>query len=188
MKIKAINLNSKDYVYFFGEAENLRLDLFKKIPNFNETMLLDFYELEAFNLLKSTEIYETDSIARTLQNELYLHNDILLSFLGQFYLANFMDTNICYKIENQNKSTTKRYEEWILLRDNLFHNLQKFIANSNEYIMNSNPETIAYWEAGSLWCHYNTYIFITEAGKRYYDNHLIPRLYDKYKNVEVEKI
>ena len=102
MRIKALNLNLSPYVYFFSEAEDFRFKIFKDFQAASGKIPLDFYELEAFSLMKSAEVYETDSIASTLIHNFSLCDDnvrdILIMLFGQFYLNNFMDHGYRHKI------------------------------------------------------------------------------------------
>ncbi len=152
--------------------------------------MLDFYELEAFSLMKSTEVYETDSIAGTLIHNFNLCDenvrDILIMLFGQFYLNNFIDTDIKYKTSTNINLNMKKFEEWKILRENFFYNLDKFIARSYEYLKNYTHADSAFWEEPDRWCHYNMYMFITECGKKYYDEILIPSLCNKYGHIEVD--
>ena len=52
---------------------------------------------------------------------------------------------------------------------NFFYNLDKFIARSYEYLRNYTHADSAFWEEPDRWCHHNMYMFITECGKKYYD-------------------
>ncbi|WP_297879839.1 hypothetical protein [uncultured Campylobacter sp.] len=190
MRIKALDLNLSPYVYFFSEAEVFSFKIFKDFEAASEKRSLDFYELEAFSLMKSTEVYEADSIASTLIHNFSLCDenvrDILIMLFGQFYLNNFIDTDIKYKTSANINLNMKKFEEWKILRENFFYNLDKFIARSYEYLRNYTHADSAFWEKPNRWCHHNMYMFITECGKKYYDEILIPSLYNKYKHIEVD--
>ena len=168
MRIKALNLNLSPYVYFFSEAEDFRFKIFKDFQAASGKRSLDFYELEAFSLMKSTEVYETDSIASTLIHNFSLCDenvkDILIMLFGQFYLNNFIDTDIKYKNSANINLNMKKFEEWKILRENFFYNLDKFIARPYEYLKNHTHADSAFWEEPNRWCHYNMYMFITECG------------------------
>ena len=190
MRIKALDLNLSPYVYFFGEVEDFRFKIFKDFQAASGKRSLDFYELEAFSLMKSTEVHETDSIASTLIHNFSLCDedvrDILIMLFGQFHLNNFMDTDIKYKTSANINLNMKKFEEWKILRENFFYNLDKFIARSYEYLRNYTHADGAFWEEPNRWHHHNMYMFITECGKKYYDEILIPSLYNKYKHIEVD--
>jgi len=117
MRIKALDLNFSPYVYFFSEAEDFRFKIFKDFQAASGKRSLDFYELEAFILMKSTEVYETDSIASTLIHNFSLCDenvrDILIMLFGQFYLNNFIDTDIKYKTSANINSNIRKFEEKI---------------------------------------------------------------------------
>ena len=187
MRAKALDLNLSPYVYFFSKAEDFRFKIFKDFQAASGIRSLDFYELEAFSLMKSTEVYETDSIASTLIHNFSLCDedvrDILIMLFGQFYLNNFMDTDIKYKTNANINSNMKKFEEWKILRENFFYNLDKFIARPYEYLKSYTYANGAFWEEPDRWCHHNMYMFITECGKKYYDEILIPSLYNKYKHI-----
>ena len=188
MRIKALNLNLSPYVYFFSEAGDFRFKIFKDFQAVSGKRPLDFYELEAFSLMKSTEVYETDSIASTLIHNFSLCDDnvrdILIMLFGQFYLNNFIDTDIKYKTGANINLNMKKFEEWKILRENFFYNLDNFVARSYEPLKNYTRADGAFWEEPNRWCHHNMYMFITECGKKYYDEILIPILYNKYKHLE----
>jgi len=190
MRVKALDLNLSPYVYFFSEAEDFRFKIFKDFQAVSGKRSLDFYELEAFSLMKSTEVYETDSIASTLIHNFNLCNenvkDILIMFFGQFYLNNFIDTDIKYKTSANINLNMKKFEEWKILRENFFYNLDKFIVRPYELLKNYIYADYAFWEEPNRWCHHNMYMFITECGKKYYDEILIPSLCNKYKHIEVD--
>lgn len=190
MRIKALNLNLSPYVYFFSEAEDFRFKIFKDFQAVSGKRPLDFYELEAFSLMKSTEVYETDSVASTLIHNFNLCDenvkDILIMLFGQFYLNNFIDTDIKHKTSVNINLNMKKFEEWKILRENFFYNLDKFIARPYEYLKNHTHADSAFWEEPDRWCHYNMYMFITECGKKYYDEILIPSLRNKYEHIEVD--
>lgn len=134
MRIKALDLNFSPYVYFFSGAKDFRFKIFKDFQAASGKRLLDFYELEAFSLMKSTEVYEIDSIAFNLCDENV--KDILIMLFGQFYLNNFIDTDIKYKTSANINLNMKKFEEWKILRENFFYNLDKFIARSYEPLKN----------------------------------------------------
>ncbi len=184
MRIKALDLNLSPYVYFFSEAEDFRFKIFKDFQAASWKRSLDFYELEAFSLMKSTEVYETDSIAFNLCDENV--KDILIMLFGQFYLNNFIDTDIKYKTSTNINLNMKKFEEWKILRENFFYNLDKFIVRPYELLKNYIYADCAFWEEPNRWCHHNMYMFITECGKKYYDEILIPSLCNKYEHIEVD--
>ena len=190
MRVKALDLNLNPYVYFFSKAEDFRFKIFKDFQAVSGKRPLDFYELEAFILMKSTEVYETDSIASTLIHNFSLRDenvkDILIMLFGQFYLNNFIDTDIKHKTSANINLNMKKFEEWKILRENFFYNLDKFIARPYEPLKNYIYADCAFWEEPNRWCHHNMYMFITECGKKYYDEILIPSLYNKYKHIEVD--
>ncbi len=190
MRVKALDLNLNPYVYFFSKAEDFRFKIFKDFQAVSGKRPLDFYELEAFILMKSTEVYETDSIASTLIHNFSLRDenvkDILIMLFGQFYLNNFIDTDIKHKTSANINSNMKKFEEWKILRENFFYNLDKFIARPYEYLKNYTRADGAFWEEPNRWCHHNMYIFIAECGKKYYDEILIPSLCNKYEHIEVD--
>ena len=190
MRVKALDLNLNPYVYFFSKAEDFRFKIFKDFQAVSGKRPLDFYELEAFSLMKSTEVYETDSIASTLIHNFSLCDenvkDILIMLFGQFYLNNFIDTDIKYKNSANINLNIRKFEEWKILRENFFYNLDKFIARPYEYLKNHTHADSAFWEEPNRWCHHNMYMFITECGKKYYDEILIPSLYNKYEHIEVD--
>ena len=140
--------------------------------------------------MKSTDVYETDSIAGTLIHNFNLCDenvrDILIMFFGQFYLNNFIDTDIKYKTSANINLNIRKFEEWKILRENFFYNLDNFVARSYEPLKNYIRADCAFWEEPNRWCHHNVYMFITECGKKYYDEILIPSLYNKYKHIEVD--
>lgn len=80
----------------------------------------------------------------------------------------------------------KKFEEWKILRENFFYNLDNFVARSYEPLKNYTRADSAFWEELDRWCHYNMYMFIAECGKKYYDEILIPSLYNKYEHIEVD--
>ena len=129
MRVKALDLNLNPYVYFFSKAEDFRFKIFKDFQAVSGKRPLDFYELETFSLMKSTEVYEADSIASTLIHNFNLCDedvrDILIMLFGQFYLNNFIDTDIKYKTSANINSNMKKFEEWKILRENFFYNLDK---------------------------------------------------------------
>lgn len=134
--------------------------------------------------MKSTEVYETDSIAFNLCDENV--KDILIMLFGQFYLNNFIDTDIKYKTSTNINLNMGKFEEWKILRENFFYNLDKFIARPYEPLKNYTHADGAFWEEPNRWCHHNMYMFITEYGKKYYDEILIPSLCNKYEHIEVD--
>nr|WP_314869825.1 hypothetical protein [uncultured Campylobacter sp.] len=140
--------------------------------------------------MKSTEVYETDSIASTLIHNFSLCDEevsgILIMLFGQFYLNNFIDTDIKYKTSANINLNIRKFEKWKILRENFFYNLDKFIACPYEYLKNHTHSDGTFWEEPDRWCHHNMYIFITECGKKYYDEILIPSLCNKYEHIEVD--
>ena len=170
MRIKALNLNLSPYVYFFSEAGDFRFKIFKDFQAVSGKRPLDFYELEAFSLMKSTEVYETDSIASTLIHNFSLCDDnvrdILIMLFGQFYLNNFIDTDIKYKTSANINLNMKKFEEWKILRENFFYNLDNFVARPYEPLKNYTRADGAFWEEPNRWYHHNMYIFIAECGKK----------------------
>ena len=80
---------------------------------------------------------------------------------GKFYLNNFINTDIKYKTSANINLNMKKFEEWKILRENFFYNLDNFVARSYEYLRNYTYTDGTFWEESNRWCPHHMYMFIT---------------------------
>ncbi|HEB7545995.1 hypothetical protein [Campylobacter coli] len=144
------------------------------------------------------------------------YNSEYVSIIGQLFLAGYIDFGINPRSEDKYTRTDyptnlsyykeDKYQAWIYFRDNFFYTntfLKSdeddiLIYKGKEYTANTLPklkkgETIystmygaASWDMPRYWSGYNIWVARTEKGTKYLREILEPRIYNKYKDLEVE--
>ncbi|HGH3987024.1 TPA: hypothetical protein ACJISN_001695 [Campylobacter coli] len=138
-----------------------------------------------------------------------------INILGRLFLAGYIDFGSYCDEEDRNKIDypsnlsyykEDKYQAWIYFRDNFFYTdaFSKgyyddiLIYKGKEYTANTLPklkkgETIystmhsaASWDMPRYWSGYNIWVARTEKGTKYLREILEPRIYNKYKDLEVE--
>ncbi|EAI3389612.1 hypothetical protein IO457_001646 [Campylobacter coli] len=144
------------------------------------------------------------------------YNSEYVNIIGQLFLAGYIDFGIAPRSEDKYTRTDystnlsyykeDKYQAWIYFRDNFFYTdaFSKgyyddiLIYKGKEYTVNTLPklkkgETIystmygaASWDMPRYWSGYNIWVARTEKGTKYLREILEPRVYNKYKDLEVE--
>ncbi|ECQ8762690.1 hypothetical protein F0G23_09400, partial [Campylobacter jejuni] len=144
------------------------------------------------------------------------YNSEYVSIIGQLFLAGYIDFGITPRSEDKYTRTDyptnlsyykeDKYQAWIYFRDNFFYTnafLKGYyddilIYKGKEYTANTLPklkkgETIhstmhsaASWDMPRYWSGYNIWVTRTQKGTKYLREILEPRVYNKYKDLEVE--
>ncbi|MGJ0159219.1 hypothetical protein ACP0SI_09220 [Campylobacter coli] len=144
------------------------------------------------------------------------YNSEYVNIIGQLFLAGYIDFGINPRSEDKYTRTDyptnlsyykeDKYQAWIYFRDNFFYTntfLKSdeddiLIYKGKEYTVNTLPklkkgETIystmygaASWDMPRYWSGYNIWVTRTQKGTKYLREILEPRVYNKYKDLEVE--
>lgn len=130
---------------------------------------------------------------------------------GIFYSRNENKNRVDY-VTNLSHYKEDKYRAWIYFRDNYFYKEKAYdrdldkddiqIYNGKEYtyetcpyeIVDGKKHLLGYsalagkttWDKPRHWSYLNTWVGITEKGREYYEKDLQPRIYNKYKDLEVE--
>lgn len=113
-----------------------------------------------------------------------------IQIIGQLFLAGYIDflcdwdddknridypTNLSYYKED-------KYQAWIYFRDNFFYKERFLRKYDDNYTQIYNVS----WDTPQDWSEYNILVARTEKGTKYFNEILAPRIYNKYKDLEVE--
>ena len=176
-----------------------KLEIFLTNPNITKVDILDFFELSGLcyycdsnrygNKFECDELFweipdsRLDSLKPTYISE-------YINIIGQLFLAGYIDflcdwdddydridypTNLSYYKKD-------KYQAWIYFKDNFFYKeffLRKYDDNYNKIIKAS-------WNTPKYWSEYNVLVARTPKGDEYFEKVLVPRFYNKYKDLEVE--
>lgn len=199
--------DNADLMSKFGmECDDFYLKFLLQIPNITKKDILEYFELAIFELC---EFYELDMA----KND-YLHSELdknlrensinatyaseYYGVMGQLFLGEMIDFGI--EKGNLNEKGTEfdtnlskidlqmsLYEKWIYFRNNYFFNNKiyksGFEQDEYEHIKHFTQDM---WRHHCTWDAYTPWICITKQGKRYLNEILLPKIFNKYKDLEVE--
>lgn len=185
--------------------EKPMIDVFLKvIPNATKSDILEFMEYIFLRLISTFARHESDEMMPRLIS--YDNDDIdsleptyiseYIGMVGNLFLAGYIDFLCDYDDEynkidyptNLSYYGNSQYEAWIYFRDNFFYK-KKFCRSDDEDRNNEEGYSILYshtsWDKPEDWSQYNILVALTEKGKKYLNEVLAPRFYEKYKGVEI---
>lgn len=191
----------------FGlDDDGIFLKFLIQIPNITKIDILEYFELA---ILELCYFYEPD-----MSRNYYIHEELDKKFgenspnatyasefyavMGQLFLAGFIDfgvedgnldelgTDFDTNLSKIDLDMTL-YEKWIYFRNNYFYKkkIYKSGFDKDEY------ENIKFlfkdmWRHPCTWLAYMPWICITKNGEKYLKEVLSPKIYNKYKNIEIE--
>ncbi|MDA3075921.1 hypothetical protein OFO12_00875 [Campylobacter sp. JMF_04 NA10] len=189
------------------DDDNAFLDIILKTKNITKADILEYF---AFTVLSWTS-----NFARTETDEMMIKTPKLdklmdkfstnspaptyiseyIGVIGELFLGGLIDFGtICdmkdfKKIEydtNLSHYGTSKYEAWVYFRDNFFYKN----AFNRHYIDDDDNAIVKYfddtsWIEPQNWSQYNVWVCRTPKGVEYYEKILSPKIYAKYKDVEI---
>ncbi|MBZ7964957.1 hypothetical protein [Campylobacter sp. 2457A] len=144
------------------------------------------------------------------------YNSEYVGIIGQLFLAGYIDFGIDSRSEDKYTRTDyptnlsyykeDKYQAWIYFKDNFFYTnafLKEdeediLIYKDKEYTANTLPKlkkgekvystmfSTTSWDMPRYWSGYNIWVTKTKKGIKYFNEILAPKLYNKYKDLEVE--
>ncbi len=193
--------------YSYDQSDLL---IFLRIPNITKADILELFEFLALSMFWASRIeadeimiwtYYIDNLDDTLSpnpsKPTYISEYI--NIIGQLFLAGYIDFGSYYDNEDRDKIDyptnlsyykEDKYQAWIYFRDNFFY-ANKFnrdldeerIADEDGYCLLLED---ASWDTPKYWSQYNIWVAQTPKGTKYFNEILIPRFYNKYKDLSVE--
>ncbi|EAI3800144.1 hypothetical protein GHY90_05690 [Campylobacter coli] len=122
-----------------------------------------------------------------------------INILGQLFLAGYIDFGSYCDEEDRNKIDypsnlsyykEDKYQAWIYFRDNFFYTEAycRDIMEVKEPYKDMSDDDYVYssWNTPQYWDRYRFWVARTEKGTKYLREILEPRIYNKYKDLEVE--
>lgn len=186
--------------------ERYTIDTFlKTIPDTAKSSILELMEYYFINtivyfarheirdmmpyLTENESNYDIDSPKPTYISE-------YIGIVGNLFLAGYIDF-LCdwdddYKQTdyptNLSYYGNSKYEAWVYFRDNFFYK-KKFCRSYDEDRNNEEGYSVLYsctsWDKPDDWSQYNILVAVTQKGKKYLNEILAPKFYEKYKDVEI---
>ena len=156
------------------------------------------WELDTLMLIDAYRIdHLDDTLSPNPPKPTYISEYI--NIVGQLFLAGYIDFGSYYDNEDRDKIDyptnlsyykEDKYQAWIYFRDNFFY-ANKFnrdldeerIADEDGYCLLLED---ASWDTPKYWSQYNIWVAQTPKGTKYFNEILIPRFYNKYKDLSVE--
>ena len=187
---------------FEKEVVSVFLNAIPNATKANILELMEYYFLQSITMFarhESDEMmphlsenesnYDIDSPEPTYISE-------YIGIVGNLFLAGYIDF-LCdwdddYKQTdyptNLSYYGNSKYEAWVYFRDNFFYK-KKFCRSYDEDRNNEEGYSVLYsctsWDKPNDWSQYNILVAVTEKGKKYLNEILAPKFYEKYKDVEI---
>ena len=187
---------------FEKEVVSVFLNAIPNATKANILELMEYYFLQSITMFarhESDEMmphlsenesnYDIDSPEPTYISE-------YIGIVGNLFLAGYIDF-LCdwdddYKQTdyptNLSYYGNSKYEAWVYFRDNFFYK-KKFCRSYDEDRNNEEGYSVLYsctsWYKPDDWSQYNILVAVTEKGKKYLNEILAPKFYEKYKDVEI---
>ena len=187
---------------FEKEVVSVFLNAIPNATKANILELMEYYFLQSITMFarhESDEMmphlsenesnYDIDSPEPTYISE-------YIGIVGNLFLAGYIDF-LCdwdddYKQTdyptNLSYYGNSKYEAWVYFRDNFFYK-KKFCRSYDEDRNNEEGYSVLYsctsWDKPDDWSQYNILVAVTEKGKKYLNEILAPKFYEKYKDVEI---
>ncbi len=193
--------------YSYDQSDLL---IFLRIPNITKADILELFEFLALSMFWASRIeadeimiwtYYIDNLDDTLSpnpsKPTYISEYI--NIIGQLFLAGYIDFGSYYDNEDRDKIDyptnlsyykEDKYQAWVYFRDNFFYTNrfnrdfdEERIADEDGYCLLLED---ASWDTPKYWSQYNIWVAQTPKGTKYFNEILIPRFYNKYKDLSVE--
>ena len=187
---------------FEKEVVSVFLNAIPNATKANILELMEYYFLQSITMFarhESDEMmphlsenesnYDIDSPEPTYISE-------YIGIVGNLFLAGYIDF-LCdwdddYKQTdyptNLSYYGNSKYEAWVYFRDNFLYK-KKFCRSYDEDRNNEEGYSVLYsctsWDKPDDWSQYNILVAVTQKGKKYLNEILAPKFYEKYKDVEI---
>ena len=187
---------------FEKEVVSVFLNAIPNATKANILELMEYYFLQSITMFarhESDEMmphlsenesnYDIDSPKPTYISE-------YIGIVGNLFLAGYIDFLCDYDDDykqtdyptNLSYYGNSKYEAWVYFRDNFFYK-KKFCRSYDEDRNNEEGYSVLYsctsWDKPDDWSQYNILVAVTEKGKKYLNEILAPKFYEKYKDVEI---
>ena len=187
---------------FEKEVVSVFLNAIPNATKANILELMEYYFLQSITMFarhESDEMmphlsenesnYDIDSPEPTYISE-------YIGIVGNLFLAGYIDFLCDYDDDykqtdyptNLSYYGNSKYEAWVYFRDNFFYK-KKFCRSYDEDRNNEEGYSVLYsctsWDKPDDWSQYNILVAVTEKGKKYLNEILAPKFYEKYKDVEI---
>ena len=187
---------------FEKEVVSVFLDAIPNATKANILELMEYYFLQSITMFARHE--SDEMMPRLSENESNYDIDSpeptyiseYIGIVGNLFLAGYIDF-LCdwdddYKQTdyptNLSYYGNSKYEAWVYFRDNFFYK-KKFCRSYDEDRNNEEGYSVLYsctsWNKPDDWSQYNILVAVTEKGKKYLNEILAPKFYEKYKDVEI---
>ena len=187
---------------FEKEVVSVFLDAIPNATKANILELMEYYFLQSITMFARHE--SDEMMPRLSENESNYDIDSpeptyiseYIGIVGNLFLAGYIDF-LCdwdddYKQTdyptNLSYYGNSKYEAWVYFRDNFFYK-KKFCRSYDEDRNNEEGYSVLYsctsWDKPNDWSQYNILVAVTEKGKKYLNEILAPKFYEKYKDVEI---
>ena len=187
---------------FEKEVVSVFLDAIPNATKANILELMEYYFLQSITMFARHE--SDEMMPRLSENESNYDIDSpeptyiseYIGIVGNLFLAGYIDF-LCdwdddYKQTdyptNLSYYGNSKYEAWVYFRDNFFYE-KKFCRSYDEDRNNEEGYSVLYsctsWDKPNDWSQYNILVAVTEKGKKYLNEILAPKFYEKYKDVEI---
>lgn len=182
--------------------------------NTNKTDILELFEYEILEMLEigfarteSGELFwntydfeniwgKNPSVKTNTPTPTYISEYI--GVIGQLFLGDMIDFGSECDWDNKDEIDyptnlshwgNSKYEAWIYFRDNFFYK-NAFMKTDEDDIIDEQGYSTMYgdtsWDTPQYWSQYNIWVCLTPKGKKYLNETLAPKFYEKYKDIEVE--
>ena len=187
---------------FEKEVVSVFLNAIPNATKANILELMEYYFLQSITMFarhESDEMmphlsenesnYDIDSPEPTYISE-------YIGIVGNLFLAGYIDFLCDYDDDykqtdyptNLSYYGNSKYEAWVYFRDNFFYK-KKFCRSYDEDRNNEEGYSVLYsctsWDKPDDWSQYNILVAVTQKGKKYLNEILAPKFYEKYKDVEI---
>ena len=187
---------------FEKEVVSVFLNAIPNATKANILELMEYYFLQSITMFarhESDEMmphlsenesnYDIDSPEPTYISE-------YIGIVGNLFLAGYIDFLCDYDDDykqtdyptNLSYYGNSKYEAWVYFRDNFFYK-KKFCRSYDEDRNNEEGYSVLYsctsWDKPDDWSGKNIVVAVTEKGKKYLNEILAPKFYEKYKDVEI---
>ena len=187
---------------FEKEVVSVFLDAIPNATKANILELMEYYFLQSITMFARHE--SDEMMPRLSENESNYDIDSpeptyiseYISIVGNLFLAGYIDFLCDYDDDykqtdyptNLSYYGSSKYEAWVYFRDNFFYK-KRFDRTDEEN--DNHPDWFATfyfatsWDKPEDWSGKNIVVAVTEKGKKYLNEILAPKFYEKYKDVEI---
>ena len=187
---------------FEKEVVSVFLDAIPNATKANILELMEYYFLQSITMFARHE--SDEMMPRLSENESNYDIDSpeptyiseYISIVGNLFLAGYIDFLCDYDDDykqtdyptNLSYYGNSKYEAWVYFRDNFFYK-KRFDRTDEEN--DNHPDWFATfyfatsWDKPEDWSGKNIVVAVTEKGKKYLNEILAPKFYEKYKDVEI---